>query len=186
MYFETVTTTVTPTQANKRLKILTQLVLTGFTVVACLGAFHHLNLQTHGGSAHAAAARTASLESYHASRLRKSRAQIRVLAKTIYKKPKAIKGQAIANLVQIFYQPELTRTEGTMVLWQYRNAECVLDVYFKTKGSMSGLEKVHYFETRFRDPSRNAPHNDSKACVHSLLKTSSAPRMVDVSSIFKL
>ena len=174
MYFQKVTQ-ASRTATQKRLRILAQLVLTGFTIVACFGAFYHLNADKKSGAAYAAA-----------PHLRTSPSQIRTLAKTIYKNERAIKGQTLANLVQVFYQPELMRTEGAMVLWQYRNKKCVMDLYFKVKDGINGSEKVQHFETRFRDPNRTPGDQDTQTCVRSLLKSSAAPRMVDVSTIFKL
>jgi len=184
MYFETVKSTALAPRNNKRLKILAQIALSGFMIVGCIAAFHHLNSDMTSGSAHAATVDASSPEAYQASHLRKSRLQIRSLAKNIYKKPNAIKGKEISSLAQIFYQPELTRIEGDIVMWQYRNEECVMDLYFEKGERPSGKEKVRHFETRFRDPQIN--NDDAGVCVHSLLKTSGAPRMVDVSAIFKL
>lgn len=187
MYFKKIKTAKTPSKDRGQLKVLAQIMLSAFTVIACLSGFHHLQPSYNPGAAHAAAGKgiDPSLALYYEPHLRKTRSEIRSLARAIYKDASEIQGQPLSHFVQIFYHPELIRSEGSMVLWQYRNEECVMDIYFETHEHKKGSETVKYFETRSRNP-HLFPEQDSVQCVHSLLRTAHRPRMVDVSSIFKL
>lgn len=52
-----------------------------------------------------------------------------------------------AELVSLFGQPDFRRPEGPAELWQYRSADCVLDIFLY--GDASGYHVVHT-ETRER------------------------------------
>lgn len=62
-----------------------------------------------------------------------------------------LSGLAPAEVVALIGDPDLRRLDPPAEVWQYRNADCVLDLYFYDSGANS---RMVYAETRSRMPQR--------------------------------
>jgi hypothetical protein len=85
----------------------------------------------------------------------------------------------------VFQQPELVRTDLPTVVWQYRNDECVLDVYFASADTdVSGAPVVHY-EVRARSFAGPETTERQADCIQDLIAERSQRPAMDVSVIYK-
>jgi hypothetical protein len=80
--------------------------------------------------------------------------------------------------------PEMVRLDAPTMVWQYRNGECVLDVYFKAKDEDDLQAPVSHYEIRAREQG-TPDYQVNRHCLRDLVAQRSAPRMVDVSKIYK-
>jgi hypothetical protein len=78
--------------------------------------------------------------------------------------------------------PEMVREDVPVMIWQYRTAECVLDIYFEAQDESDMEAPVIHYEIRER---RAKNYSVRKNCVRDLINRETAPRMVDVSVIYK-
>ncbi|MGH6999947.1 MAG: hypothetical protein ACREEA_00355 [Stellaceae bacterium] len=62
-----------------------------------------------------------------------------------------LKGLAPAQVAALIGDPDLRRVDPPAEVWQYRNADCVLELYFYDSGTES---RMVYAETRSRTPQR--------------------------------
>src|SRR5487761_315896 len=63
----------------------------------------------------------------------------------------ALNGLAPAQVAALFGHPDLRRVDPPAEVWQYRHADCVLELYFYDSGADS---RMVYAETRSRTPQR--------------------------------
>jgi len=62
-----------------------------------------------------------------------------------------LNGLAPAQVAALIGDPDLRRVDPPAEVWQYRNANCVLELYFYDSGASS---RMVYAETRSRTPQR--------------------------------
>ena len=62
-----------------------------------------------------------------------------------------LKGLAPEQVTALIGNPDLRRVDPPAEIWQYRSADCVLDLYFYNSGASS---QMVYAETRSRLPQR--------------------------------
>jgi len=62
-----------------------------------------------------------------------------------------LSGLAPAQVAALIGDPDLRRVDPPAEIWQYRNADCVLELYFYDSGANS---RMVYAETRNRAPQR--------------------------------
>ena len=67
----------------------------------------------------------------------------------------------------ILNQPELVRRDLPTVVWQYRNDECVLDVYFTSSNTRLDNTPVAHYEVRGRE---DADEYAADVCLGSLIR----------------
>ena len=92
---------------------------------------------------------------------------VRVVAAQIKGNPDTLLKIVGPQAVMIFDEPGLKRAEGDMAIWQYRTADCVLDLYIANKGEGA----VTHYEARPRRKSADATAFDdaqSRDCVRSV------------------
>ncbi|HYL33059.1 MAG TPA: hypothetical protein VEU53_07935 [Stellaceae bacterium] len=70
----------------------------------------------------------------------------------------ALNGLAPAQVAALMGNPDLRRVDPPAEVWQYRSADCVLELYFYDSGSST---RVVYAETRSRAP---RPGPDATSC----------------------
>lgn len=89
------------------------------------------------------------------------------------------------DVAQLFEAPELVRSDLPTTIWQYRNDQCVLDVYF-TVGRIGDVMKssVEHYEMRARDRRAKADF-DQKTCLKDLAGSESFVSLIDVSAVYK-
>ncbi|MFP4314227.1 MAG: hypothetical protein ACLFR0_07860 [Alphaproteobacteria bacterium] len=92
-----------------------------------------------------------------------------------------------ASLQAVIGEPEIVRADFPTVIWQYRSKSCVLDVYFRADNDEAVLfENVIHYEMRHRDHKISGSFEGKEAaCMRSLLPSSTAPRLLNVSFIYK-
>lgn len=89
-----------------------------------------------------------------------------------------------ASIEAAFGAPELVRADLPTIIWQYRSASCVLDVYFKSKDDQAAFAPVVHYEIRARNGELDDSPNAAR-CLSSLMPSIAAPRMLDVSAFYK-
>lgn len=96
-------------------------------------------------------------------------------------------GLSGAQIETIFDAPELVRADLPTVVWQYRNDECVLDVYFTAaKVDVSASPVVHY-DLRAREVSRKAQNADFDVsdCIGDIAQGDNIVSFLDISPFYK-
>ncbi len=91
------------------------------------------------------------------------------------------------DVVQIFDAPELVRRDLPTTIWQYRNEDCVMDVYFTVdrEGDASRANVAHY-EVRARDFRQGASEAlNAEQCVHDLVDNNVRLSLIDIKSVYK-
>jgi hypothetical protein len=105
------------------------------------------------------------------------------LLRSISTNPDNIVGVSARDLHVLFGNSSFMRQEGRASIWQYANAECVLDIFFELReGNAPEVAPAAYYE--IRATSHDKPL-DKAACVADLLKGSAGPYMVNVSTFYK-
>lgn len=91
----------------------------------------------------------------------------RSVQETAARKPDTLLKLAGEDVRLILAAPDLQRIDAPSVIWQYRTASCVLDVYFTT-GADGAADKagVAYYEVRNRKSGGDEP--DAGACLQGL------------------
>lgn len=85
-----------------------------------------------------------------------------------------------------FGEPELVRADMPTIVWQYRSAGCVLDVYFnKADDADLNYAPVVYYEVRSRQTGANAFQPAEQECLNSILPSVNTPYMLSVSAFYK-
>ncbi|MGH6983939.1 MAG: hypothetical protein ACREEI_06915 [Stellaceae bacterium] len=73
-----------------------------------------------------------------------------------------LNGLAPAQVAALIGDPDLRRVDPPAEIWQYRNADCVLELYFYDSGANS---RMVYAETRSRTTQRTP---DAMTCTQGL------------------
>lgn len=68
----------------------------------------------------------------------------------------------------ILASPDLERKDLPSIVWQYRNADCVLDVYFTAAQDNADVENVSHYEFRYRETSRADEEPVAGSCMRGL------------------
>ncbi|MFN3828008.1 MAG: hypothetical protein ACK4NR_10345 [Micavibrio sp.] len=139
-----------------------------------------INQSLHRNMAYAYVAQDSSgdMSADNARVLRHVAAQIKGDPDTFLK----IKG---SQLLAMFNQPGLERHEGNMAVWQYRSAECVIDLYVAEQGQGN----VTYYDMRARvkagtllDDTAAFDLPQKRACVQSVLNGHDGIKTMQVAS----
>lgn len=93
-----------------------------------------------------------------------------------------ISGNQVRTVLQ---QPELIRTDLPTVVWQYRNGECVLDVYFASADADASSAPVVHYEVRSRLMGSTEDEALKKSCIKDLLAERNQRRAIDIRAIYK-
>ncbi len=80
--------------------------------------------------------------------------------------------------------PEMVRFDAPTLVWQYRSDMCVLDIYFSAANEDDLQAPVAHYEMRARGQDVG-DEQVNRDCLHDLVTQRTAPRMVDVSKIYK-
>lgn len=90
---------------------------------------------------------------------------VRVVAAQVKGNPDALLKIGGPQAFVLFDEPGLKRAEGDMAIWQYRTADCVLDLYIADKGEGA----VTHYEARPRSADATAFDDaQSRDCVRSV------------------
>jgi len=118
------------------------------------------------------------LVNYKPARKRQLSSRLRNDADNIFD----LKGHDIA---QVFDAPELVRRDLPTTIWQYRNAHCVMDVYFTVgrKDDVARANVAHY-EVRRRDV-RSQDALSVSDCMGELIAHDTMISLINVDAIFK-
>jgi len=89
------------------------------------------------------------------------------------------------DIVQIFDKPELVRRDLPTTIWQYRNDNCVMDVYF-TVDRVEDVARSHvaHYEVRQRD-TRAKDSVAASDCMQDLVAHDTMISLIDINAIFK-
>lgn len=91
----------------------------------------------------------------------------RSVQETVAHKPDMLLKLAGEDVRLILAAPDIQRVDQPSVIWQYRTASCVLDVYFTTgKDGSADTADVAYYEVRSRDGKQGAP--EAGSCLQGL------------------
>lgn len=86
---------------------------------------------------------------------------------TVANKPDTLLKLAGEDVRLILAAPDLQRVDAPSVIWQYRTASCVLDVYFTTGvDAEADMAEVAYYEVRSRKSGDGEP--DAGHCLQGL------------------
>ena len=89
------------------------------------------------------------------------------------------------DIVQIFDEPELVRSELPTTIWQYRNDSCVMDVYFTVENINDvARSNVAHYEVRKRD-TRDDGNLAVDDCMQDLIAHDTMISLIDINAIFK-
>lgn len=89
------------------------------------------------------------------------------------------------EILSILNQPELIRSDAPTTIWQYRNAACVLDVYFTTNDKQALHAPVVHYEIRSRAPGVAAGDDLRQRCVRDLVRMNAGVNMINISALYK-
>ena len=133
-----------------------------FAVVFAFGvlAVHNLVKNASDGAAYASIAGSA-LNAHHMTPEERSR--IKAALKT---NPDHLLDLSGADIHFVLKDPELTRREAPTIVWQYRTASCVLDLYFVTQKDDASVAPVSYYEVR---PRGGAEVMTPQSCLSKML-----------------
>ncbi|MCB1555891.1 MAG: hypothetical protein KDJ15_01115 [Alphaproteobacteria bacterium] len=93
-----------------------------------------------------------------------------ILAELVSKKPDTFLDLLAPDVLVLLDQPELTRREGSVAIWQYRSDSCVLDLFLDSrKGTVLHYEMRERRKAVLGDENEIAPSEDEGACFRSLL-----------------
>lgn len=134
-----------------RVKILTRTLLMAFAMILILAGIGLVPDHSRGHAAYAM-----SEDGLSSLDVRYSRFSLGRLVSRVERHPAALLRFSAENILAVFDAPELVRSEGDVVHWQYRSAACVVDFYFTQSDQMLGDVKVRHFEVRPTD--LNAPY----------------------------
>lgn len=91
----------------------------------------------------------------------------RSVQETLVSEPETLLKLAGEDVRLILAAPDLQRVDAPSVVWQYRTAACVLDVYFTTGTDASAdAADVAYYEVRSRKSGDGVP--DAGSCLQGL------------------
>lgn len=134
------------------------------------------------GQAYAAAGSQMSREIRDGARI--SAARLRDIRQSVSANPENILDVSGRELMAVLDAPELVRTDKPTTIWQYRNAFCVLDIYFTTQDKTALRAPAVHYEVRARgkDTPDSAVQN---RCVRDLVRAHAGVNLVKVSQFYK-
>ena len=94
--------------------------------------------------------------------------------------PQRLQRLGAREVLMLLNRPGLIRTESDMAVWQYRNGQCVLDVYVTQPQGAESRARIIHHEIRARITNTGGavrPMNTAgeKSCLKSLLKRHDGP-----------
>jgi hypothetical protein len=92
----------------------------------------------------------------------------RSVQETVAKNPDMLLKLSGEDVRLILAAPDLQRVDNPSVIWQYRTASCVLDVYFTADGTPDKAD-VAYFEVRARASDKAEP--EAGICLQGLYQS---------------
>ncbi len=92
-----------------------------------------------------------------------------ILARKIANRPDALLNITGSDVHAVFSVPELTRRDLPTIVWQYRSASCVLDVFFASMKNDVTDAPVVYYEIRGRQNDM-AGGDIVGSCLNSILE----------------
>lgn len=110
--------------------------------------------------------------------------QKRQIRRDIRRDPENILGFTGRDVHAALNAPELVRKDAPTIVWQYRNEDCILDLYFTTSKNDAADAPVVYYEMRSREGNAATPAA-SKTCASSLVEAQSGPSLINVSAFYK-
>ena len=114
---------------------------------------------------------------------RYSAAERRSFRRTVLSMPDGLLSLNGGQVRAVFNQPELVRRDLPTIVWQYRNAQCVLDVYFTARAQVAATPVVHY-EVRARG--KDARDEDVQGrCLQALVRERAGARLVTIDRFYK-
>ena len=84
----------------------------------------------------------------------------------------------------VLNQPELIRRDLPTVVWQYRNQDCVLDVYFTTASPKADKAPVAHYEVRARRKDV-ADEDVQNICIQNLIRERAGQNFVNLDALYK-
>lgn len=81
------------------------------------------------------------------------------------------------DIAGLFGPPDFEREDAPAVLWQYRSASCVFDLYFQIgeKGDLA-TSAVAYHEVRFQDALPEDAHTAARQCFSEIMARTADPQ----------
>src|SRR5690606_6876912 len=113
-----------------------------------------------------------------------SASQKRAIRKKISARADNVMDFSGRDIVAVLSAPELIRRDLPTVIWQYRNAECVLDLYFTTAQPSAMQAPVAHYEVRAREKGV-ADEDVQNSCVKDIIRARSGVNLVKVSAFYK-
>lgn len=93
----------------------------------------------------------------------------RSVQETVAKQPDMLLKLAGEDVRLILAAPDLQRVDNPSVVWQYRTASCVLDVYFTADDAAADKAAVAYYEVRARASGEGEP--EAGTCLQGLYQS---------------
>lgn len=106
------------------------------------------------------------------------------LRREFRRNPEAVLGLTGQDVRATLNEPELVRRDAPTIVWQYRNEDCILDLYFTTSKNDAAAAPVIYYEMRSREEN-SASGASSQECASSLVSAQSGPSLINVSAFYK-
>ena len=148
-------------------------------VLGLFGVVHSLKSGKDGAAFASPGTHEASLEDNSYSFRQKQR-----LRREFRHDPESVLGFTGRDVRAALNEPELVRRDAPTIVWQYRNKDCILDLYFTTSKNDAAAAPVIYYEMRSREES-GASEASSQECASSLVSAQSGPSLMNVSALYK-
>lgn len=166
----------------------TRLFMAGFAVLAVIAAFMDFSLasqQAGGFKFPRAQATAAALNSGIEGEQLFSQLQKRYMQKALAARADNLTKMHGATVMAALGEAGLVRADLPTVVWQYRSASCVLDVYFKSEQEDVVLAPVIHYEIRSRSVEGDEDQPDERRCIKSLIPSSGMAHFLNVSTFYK-
>ncbi|MGB0719376.1 MAG: hypothetical protein ACPGRX_02825 [Bdellovibrionales bacterium] len=98
--------------------------------------------------------------------------------------PDALLGVSADDIRHVLHDPEMVRQDLPTVVWQYRSAACVLDLYFTSAFADIAEAPVMHYEVRTRDAKGVAEVADQD-CLRDLVRSHNVVSFLDISAFYK-
>lgn len=92
--------------------------------------------------------------------------QHRKLRRAVSKNPDKLLRMTGGELALALKEPELVRSDFPTVVWQYRNEQCILDVYYASMEEDVSEAPIIHYEIRAREEGSSG-EDISKSCIKS-------------------
>jgi hypothetical protein len=162
-----------------RRELLSFLIATGFVVVVFLANYA---IKQGDGQAYAASASLSGSLMRDQGGL--SNAHKRELRQKMSASSNNILDLSGQEILSVFSQPELIRTDAPTTIWQYRTASCVLDIYYTTRDQTALRAPVVHYEIRAREKGV-ADEAVKETCVRDLVRVNAGVNLVNINAVYK-